>query len=558
MLMASNSVAGMNVNGLAVGKDSSNPGTATLAGSAIFYCNNAEVAVGVNGSTGNLTLSGSAWLTTDKSVAVGGADDTLGGTGTMILNGGSSFTQTGGSEWTWFNIGRVRNDEGHGSAVGTLEVHGDATFAPAGWVFVGLGGEGHLDIDSTVPVTVNGRFTIADGGEVVCDAHLGGSAALIVTGTGGYQGILMAHGVGTEAHLDMDGTASLTNSNDGGAVFQIGASGTGYMTMAGGTSPTLLGATVANNTAVWVGSVNKDNYADTPGAGNLAMSEYSKWEQAGDLSVGKYGGAGDVTVQDNAHFVQTSGTAFVIGADGGTGTWKQSGGLTETTNTVILGQSIVDLPEGKGTVNLPGSGTLQLDGGTFQAPGIATGSTISGNESATLAEVDFNGGILQATGNNADFIANTTGATLALKVQAGGAKIDTNGNAITITQALSGDAAGRSLEVMNSGSTAGVLTLTGPITNIGPTKVDAGATLVIQNGSATTLNTTLASVTGRGSLVVANGTAATTLTVGSIRVGSLSLGGAASASAVPEPGTLALLAIALTALAGGLWSKRTR
>jgi autotransporter-associated beta strand protein len=79
----------------------------------------------------------------------------------------------------------------------------------------------------------------------------------------------------------------------------------------------------------------------------------------------------------------------------------------------------------------------------------------------------------------------------------------------------------------------GTLNLTGPISYTGNVSIASGL-VRINNGTTSTLGT----VTGAGSLTVASGS---TLTVTSLRVGSLA---PAAASAVPEPGTLVLLALA--------------
>jgi hypothetical protein len=138
-----------------------------------------------------------------------------------------------------------------------------------------------------------------------------------------------------------------------------------------------------------------------------------------------------------------------------------------------------------------------------------------------------------------------------VNVLAGGAKIDTNANAITITSAITGDAAGRSLAVMNSKATAGALTLTGAVANIGPITIDANATLVLNNSAATTLTT----VSGAGNLTVANASA---LNAASVTVNTLRIGGtpAPAPAPVPEPGTFVLLALAGLGVLLAAWRRK--
>jgi fibronectin-binding autotransporter adhesin len=83
------------------------------------------------------------------------------------------------------------------------------------------------------------------------------------------------------------------------------------------------------------------------------------------------------------------------------------------------------------------------------------------------------------------------------------------------------------------------LTLAGPVTYTGTTAIDAGV-LQIDTAGAVTLST----ITGAGTLGIGSGT---TLTATSINVGTLIIGAeapASAATAVPEPGTLVLLALA--------------
>jgi hypothetical protein len=155
--------------------------------------------------------------------------------------------------------------------------------------------------------------------------------------------------------------------------------------------------------------------------------------------------------------------------------------------------------------------------------------------------LNFNGGTVKATAAAPEFIANTAGSTtFEVNVLAGGAEIDTNGFAIGIPVAITGDNAGRSLTVSSSAGTPGTLTLTGAVTNIGPVTIDSNATLQMNNGT-----TTFTTVSGNGSMHVADGS---TLNATSIVLDTLTIGGPATASAsmaaVPEPGTFVLLALA--------------
>jgi autotransporter-associated beta strand protein len=95
----------------------------------------------------------------------------------------------------------------------------------------------------------------------------------------------------------------------------------------------------------------------------------------------------------------------------------------------------------------------------------------------------------------------------------------------------------------------GTLTLTGALTYTGTTAINAG-TLVLRNIP----NAALSTIVGSGKLVVAGTTnlAATSITVGTLTID----GGPGPYAAVPEPGTLVLLALAGAALFGA-YSRNT-
>jgi fibronectin-binding autotransporter adhesin len=289
---------------------------------------------------------------------------------------------------------------------------------------------------------------------------------------------------------------------------------------------------------------------------------------------------------NGGHVIKDMTGAIRIGDDGGTGVWNQNGGLTETTVPVQLGQS-------DGSAD--GTGTLSLNGGTFQAPGIATGNIRAGNAALTLATINFNGGVLKASANSADYIANATGATLTLNVLKNattglGAVIDTNTYAVTIDKPLvTGVGSGTDGGLSKLG--LGVLTLTGPLSYTGETtlsggtlQINAANTLsggVVGSGNLgvgdgatgitlkltgtenmsglTTVNAgsvlqilsggsnTMGAITGAGNLTVANGSS---LMTPSISVNTLTIGGTITTVAVPEPSTLVLLVLAGLAFVG--------
>ena len=180
-----------------------------------------------------------------------------------------------------------------------------------------------------------------------------------------------------------------------------------------------------------------------------------------------------------------------------------------------------------------GTGTLTLDSGTLNNglefivgwtgdgvfnvnDGLANLNNLSlTNAEPFTATINFNGSLIQAKNNRADFIeTNTTTATTAItaitaitaNVQAGGAKFDTNNFAITINQPLIHDAAlSATLDGGLTKSNQGTLTLTAANTYTGPTTVEGGSLLIDGDHTAATGATTVNPSAGLGGVGTING-----------------------------------------------------
>ncbi len=227
---------------------------------------------------------------------------------------------------------------------------------------------------------------------------------------------------------------------------------------------------------------------------------------ASDLYVASADGS-MATVTQTAGIVNSNGGSFQMGRNG-KAEWNQSGGIINSMGWTILGrdamgdgtmnvsggvfnQSQLDRPLmvgefGKGTLNVKpggevnslgingliianeptGTGLVNLDGGLLTVRRVREGN--DGNAGVGGASTfNFNGGILKAGANaNADFMS---GLDLA-NVGPGGARINTNGQDLTIAQALLGASGDGGL----SKSGDGVLTLTGANTYKGSTTVTTG------------------------------------------------------------------------------------
>ena len=177
-----------------------------------------------------------------------------------------------------------------------------------------------------------------------------------------------------------------------------------------------------------------------------------------------------------------------IGCAGAVGVWNQNAGTTYSANPVVVGE--YDWMDGANSGwASPGAGTLNLNGGEFQCPGIIVNSAGTGNVGGTTTGVvNFAGGTLTATATNPDFIKIAgyagpgTNASLTLNVLGSsaiansGAVINTAGNSVAINQPL----LHASTAPVDGGLTkvgGGTLTLNSGVTNStynGKTVVKAG------------------------------------------------------------------------------------
>ena len=205
------------------------------------------------------------------------------------------------------------------------------------------------------------------------------------------------------------------------------------------------------------------------------------------MQVGHNGETGALNINGGTMTVQSTGSAaFKIGGD-----LSGSGVLTMNSGTLDVQTDDFQIPSHDGT------GTVNLDGGTLIAKEIDQSSTGTGT-------FNFDGGTLQASENNVNFLENLNAAN----VKAGGAVIDTDGNDITIAQALLDGGGGGGL--IKTG--VGTLTLSGTSTYSGATIVSNGVLSLgssgsIANSSLTTVknDTKLIGTGTTGPLVIENG-----------------------------------------------------
>jgi autotransporter-associated beta strand protein len=450
--------------------------------------------------TGSNTYSGGTTISAGN-LAVGGSRPL--GTGAVTFGVAATITTT--SAATLSNALTLNNSAVLTSTGGTLALNGNITGAKS------------LTLNPTNKITLAGtnNFATATDNSFANLTIATGAGGVDVTGSTavGTNGSVNSN---TNGYLDMHGTVTTTVQSGGslaiygssgipGSIVGQNAAGTSTLVVNGGS------LTIGGNTSFSLGN----NRADATGI--LTIS-------SGTATIT----AGSATLQNTQNFV-------ALGRDNATGIINLDGG------TLATGRQFVRDGSGGGTA---GSGT---------------------------ATFNFNGGTLQAqadqTGGNGWFETATTGnfQVVTTNVKEGGAIIDTNGFTVNINTALV-HAGGNAIDGGLVKNGAGTLSLGGTNTFTGNAVVNAGTLSLATNVSlddsivlSLAANTTLEMAYFSGSETISglvlNGTivAAGTYTdadLNTLGAGSsisfLSAGGTLTVtSAVPEPGTVALISLGL-------------
>jgi len=211
-----------------------------------------------------------------------------------------------------------------------------------------------------------------------------------------------------------------------------------------------------------------NNWQTIDGTLNIETGgSYTENTQHG-MQVGANGNSGALNINGGTMTVQPTGSAaFKIGGDS-----SGNGVLTVSSGTLDVQTADFRIASGGG------SGEVHLDGGTLIAEKVV--------ETSGTSTFNFNGGTLQASASEASFMTGLDTAN----VEGGGAIIDTDGNDITIAQALLDGGGGGGL----TKNSTGTLTLSGPSTYTGGTTINAGTVSVSHDNAL-----------GTGSVTVDNG-----------------------------------------------------
>ncbi len=358
-----------------------------------------------------------------------------------------------------------------------------------------------------------GRLTIENGGQVVSNfSYIGGNA--------GSSGTVVVRGAGSHWRTEFASPAGPQ-----GAELYIGYWGTGTLIIEDGGS-------VSNGDA-FIGWPRLEGVPSTSTGIVRVTGPGSLWSTRG-IYLGYNDIGGGTLLVEKGGKINSSWVHLMTGANAtalvtGIGTeWTSSGTFNISAEAVdseasltIADGAVVTAPMltlAGMTISSRGQNNLALNGTDTARGKLATGQVqkITGN-----AAVTFDGGVLQATSDQADFLSGFAAGDVT--IASGGAFIDSDGHDIGISAVFNGTG-----DLTKLGE--GTLTLTGASTFTGTTDVAGGALSV--NGSLASTSTQVqagATLTGSGALAGAvtvqdGGTLAgfhgQTLTMGSLALAS--------------------------------------
>jgi hypothetical protein len=426
---------------------------------SVFWDVNGATADGSNGTTadGIWSTADANWSTSSAGTAATAAwtagDNALFSAGSNVT-GASAVTVTGTQ-----SLGTLTIQEGNVTFGGdALSFSGSALTASSG-----ASATFNNNLQFGIATTLTGSLALNGGASIGnVTLTLGNATTVTLNST-------ITHGGGASSRLLNIGTAQLNIT--GGGITAASAASSSALAVGNGASQGSVrqsgGSVNLGPGALWLGNVTAGSHgayslggSGTLSGGNLLLGA-SSGSTTGNQVTATYeqtGGSATFT-RTVIGFSSSASAASSFTLTGGTFTFN---GLNSASNIFSVGGS------GRGELNVSGTGVLDFSGGVGVGRILYLGETATGNGVANLGTgglvktfqvaernasatslFNFNGGTLQATAANTDFIAvdNTF-------VHSGGARIDTNGFNVTVAktlQAPAGDGV-QSVAVTNGGS----------------------------------------------------------------------------------------------------------
>ena len=448
--------------------------TATAPGSIAFSSGTHTMSGGgAIGGTGTLSFDG-ATATVGVPVTVGTLSVTA-GTATLDANGSAdAFTMTGG---TLGGSGTLTLNNG-GTWSGGAMSGGGTTVNPATFTV-------------TAPVTL-GR-TLQNSGTLTVSGNVAGSGTIDNPGTlNSGASVTIAATLNNSGQLSTSNALSLTGGGTHSGTFNVAASGNlafagGTHSMSGGSiggsgTLTFSGATATVGVPVTVGTLSV-----TAGTATLNAAASAG---AFTMNGGTLGGSGTLTLPN--------GGTWSGGTMNGSGATVNQSALAVTAPVTLSGRTLQN--DGTLDVNadVAGNGTI-LNNGTLDALGnasitatVISSGTISANGPATV--IDFSGGTPALSGTLAGSgrfrfsgaAATVTGNWSGNRIEVAGGSVAFNSDGIFPDLTLSGGT------LTGSGN----VTVTGPATWSGGTLAGSGA-LTFDSGATVTMSGTGAATLSR-------------------------------------------------------------
>jgi fibronectin-binding autotransporter adhesin len=415
-------------------------GTVTISGGSLTIAGTDDIFIGRDRGTGVVNQSGGV-VDFNHNTFIGNGNNAgsdTSGTYTLsdgVLNvrrefvigrEGANATHSGTLTMTGGTINKTGDEKmivGQNNGKGTV-THSGGTINVNNELFIGnenAGAEGTYTISGTAALNVGNELIV---GRENGTGTLNVDGGTITTTGNGNMYVGRKNGTGT---LNQTAGTISVNLEFGVGTTQDGQAGTGTYDLSGGT------LTAAGN--IFIGKEQASSGTVTMSGGTLGTSD--KLQIGHNEATGTFTQSGGIVNVQNEVFIGNETSAASIGTYTLSGTAELNVG-----NEVIVGRD-------------NGTGTFNLDGGTVIATKISGGTGTS--------TVNFNGGVFRAKRDEASLIENLGTAT----VESGGITIDSNGFTVATSQPLSG-AGG--LTKLGAGS----LTLSGVNTYAGGTVVEAG------------------------------------------------------------------------------------